>query len=169
MTGSRDGLAPGSARRRGVVLLLLSALLTFLVATAAIFLEISSRIRRISRSTVEGARAALLARSGVEYATARLAVDPQRKPFPARPEADWSYRDAASVQLQASLNPSYHVAEPWTDTVPDGIYTPADGWAPAQAYAEARRQGLVPWNFLTRFVILHQIPNSLATPVPESK
>ena len=33
-----------------------------------------------------------------------------------------------------------------------------DGWTPAQAYAEARQQGLVPWNLLTRYVILHRIP-----------
>ena len=38
------------------------------------------------------------------------------------------------------------------------------GWEPRRAYAEARQLGLVPWNLLSRYVVLHEAPREYAPP-----
>ena len=42
------------------------------------------------------------------------------------------------------------------------------GWEPKQAYAEARRNGLVWWNVLSRHVVLHEAPREYAATRPSS-
>jgi protein tyrosine/serine phosphatase len=40
------------------------------------------------------------------------------------------------------------------------------GWKPQQAYIEARRLGLVPWNLLSRYVVLYKAPREYAASSP---
>ncbi|MBI4231423.1 MAG: hypothetical protein HY608_11350, partial [Planctomycetes bacterium] len=114
------------ARRDGIALILVSSLLTLLVMLAVLFVRVGAAARATTRSHLDGTRAQLLARSGLEYASARLSRAPET-PVPARRANqgdDWTYRDPTSVPLERSQNPSYAAGEGYDDAPPlDGRYT----------------------------------------------
>ncbi|MBI4231167.1 MAG: hypothetical protein HY608_10065, partial [Planctomycetes bacterium] len=110
---------------RGIVLILVSGLLSVLAILAALFVRVGSVRTQISRQYVESARARLLACSGMEYASARLKADPSVPGVrtAANQPDDWTYRDDPSVLLAWALNPSYRHRrmEPYTDLAVGGI------------------------------------------------
>ncbi|MBI4230055.1 MAG: hypothetical protein HY608_04385 [Planctomycetes bacterium] len=122
---------------RGIALVLVSLLLVLLVAVATVLVRMAGAERAMTRVRLEQARAALLARSGVECAMARLPPTPE---FPVTRTAanqadDWTYRDGEyGVPLERSHNPSYAAGEPYVDVTADGRYAPppgsADGFTP---------------------------------------
>lgn len=59
-----------------------------------------------------------------------------------------------------------HCRQGWNRAgIMTAIYRVAcQGWTPRRAYAEARRFGLVPWNLLSRYVVLREAPREYATP-----
>lgn len=102
---------------RGVALVLVASLLSLLTILAAGFLYTSRSSSAVSRSHADRVRAALLARSGVEYASARLTADLDPRPGATRAAArdDWTCRDGLSVRLEQAHNPSYAHGEPYVD------------------------------------------------------
>ncbi|MBI4231239.1 MAG: hypothetical protein HY608_10425, partial [Planctomycetes bacterium] len=128
---------------RGIVLILVSALLVLLLFVTMVLADLSKVSRGVARAVVESSRALLLSRSGMEYASCRLRVDPTPRPHlgaapPGRAADDWTYRDPASVPLTVSHNPSYNAGSPggageaYTVLVDDGVYVPAgDAFSPA--------------------------------------
>jgi hypothetical protein len=103
----------------GVVLILIAGILSVLGTMAGTYIFMSGMEKQIARNQVEMAQAKLLARSGVEYAMARLRRDPQPRPhrFVAggvqKPEDDWTYRETdPGTSLEASKNPSYNIGYP---------------------------------------------------------
>ncbi len=127
-------MIPGVGMRRrvdrGIVLVIVVALLSVLLVAAALFMHISSSRRGVDRAAVERARARLLAASGVESAFARL----WRSPAPpavrtvANASDDWTCRESIpSIDLGSLHNPSFHLGEPWADVGAGGIGVYSDG------------------------------------------
>ncbi|MBI4231497.1 MAG: hypothetical protein HY608_11720, partial [Planctomycetes bacterium] len=122
---------------RGIVLLLVTGIVTLLALLAVLFVVTTRSVSIMARTTLEGARAHLLSRAGVEYAAARLG---RSLSIPAAPTAanrtdDWTFRDDPRLPLGACHNPSYAHGELFLDGgTLDGRYTPPpspDGFDPA--------------------------------------
>lgn len=122
----KDGLRASLA---GFALVLVAGLLTFLLLSAAFFMQ-WARAAGLSGASSAARQAALAAESGLAYAAARLPRDPW--PLFARTVEnrgdDWTAREDLSPAAGGpSLNPSYAHGEHWRDqgTDPDGACNPA--------------------------------------------
>ncbi len=118
--------------------------LGLLAVVAALLMQMSVLGRAAARFSTDEASAELLARSGIEYAVARLSRDWDRPRIrtPRNAAEDWACRDAPGTPIERVRNPSYNLCIPgggsdrYVETsfpgdVGYGRYDPADGFAGA--------------------------------------
>lgn len=124
---------------RGIVLVLISGVLTLGALLATLFIQSARVSRAMSGAAIEMRSSALSAASGLQYAGARLVEDsrlwgyPRNFPTAESRADDWSFRDPFETPLKEAKNPSYSHGEHWTDSVADGVYVPGtDAFMPPQ-------------------------------------
>ncbi len=134
--------------RRGIVLILVSGLLTLFLLLAAAFTQVTEFADAGGEAGRRQLAARLAAGCGMEYAAARLWQEPRtptdhgQLPTPENARDDWTARGPEPLDTPPSrrLNPSYSHGETWSDVlvggVKDGAYVPGDDLFPLNADAD---------------------------------
>ncbi|MBI4322939.1 MAG: protein tyrosine phosphatase family protein, partial [Candidatus Omnitrophica bacterium] len=81
--------------------------------------------------------------------------------------SDKQVRQFLSIVSDPAQRPAFiHCRQGWNRAgIMTAIYRIArQGWEPRRAYAEARQLGLVPWNLLSRHVVLYETPRKYTAP-----
>lgn len=122
-----EGRGEGGAKpaRRGLVLVLVSGIVTLSMLLGLWFLQTALIGRRFQSARTALGEAGLAASSGMEYAAARLCANgyPGFDPSMRGRGDDWTYRQGSGVRVEGSANPSYSHGEPWADDG-DGLFDP---------------------------------------------
>ena len=114
-------------RNRGIVLLLVSIMLTVLLFVGMLMVSVSRVKTDLGTMTIHSVKARLLGSSGVECAIARLSRD-IGLPFPpdsANAMDDWRYRQSwvNIADLKNAQNPSYNSGESYIPLgLDDGVF-----------------------------------------------
>lgn len=106
--------------RRGIVLVLVSGLLTVTAFLAVLFLRTSGILEASGKAERTRKFASIAAESGMSYAASRLWEDPSRPDVSAREPRtagdDWSWRGGGADELlPGAPNPSYARGDRWSD------------------------------------------------------
>ncbi len=126
--------------RDGIVLLLVSGVLAFLLLLAAMIVHLT-RVQTAGTDAGAAGRAArIAAESGMDYAAARLMENPY--PAGAFPRDDWTARgdEPDSTPPSRLLNPSFPHGEPWSDSEPPG--SPGHGFFSNDPFDDVNGNGL---------------------------
>lgn len=115
-------------RSRGIVLILVSGLLTVLSFLGVLMLQAANLSGPTAEARGEKCRAGLAAESALAYAAGRLSQEvgypPQGTTSSNRCD-DWTFREGTAAPLDGTRNPSFGRGEAWTDLgTPDGVYQP---------------------------------------------
>lgn len=106
---------PPSKRRRGATLLVSLGILTLLSVFAIAFVRLVSFERVASANYVDGVRARMLARAGIERATIELRELATQRHF-SQPTDPWRFRytspDTSPANLITTTSPSYRMTDP---------------------------------------------------------
>ncbi len=105
-------------RRGGIVLILVSGILTVMALLGAMLVRAAGLSAVIGEARSAGVGAELLAENGLHYAAARLLGEagyPVLNRIADTRGDDWAYRDSWTRDLAVADNPSYSHGECWTD------------------------------------------------------
>lgn len=122
----------GSARGRGIILILAAGVVVLLLVVSLAFMGIARWLGLEAGVVLAHARARLAAASGMDYAARRLLdrPDPSWSAEAADRGDDWRFREGESAPLHGARNVSYAHGDGWLEGgAGDGRWTPGEAFA----------------------------------------